>query len=708
MNSITFDSNKFRTRNLRRDTQFFQQLITFPEPPIFLPPALTSDISGTSVSPALYNDIPEPLYRLDHGSAPLQSPENDTVCNTVEFCGARSVEVDTSSSSNSMAAQPLYPPSKRWSWINGHQIVDVEQVFLSDGAMCDVFLKTANVGHRRLKYICKTWPILRNWQGAFYSELALYKKHMRDLQGDVVPSIITVLTGPTTLNVAMEPPHHSFWIEASTDMPLMLKARCVEAFKKIHDRGVLHGDVELRHIFIGGDGKVTIIDFQESRALEAIEAVNLTRATPEELKKEMRKVKCKLDLPGCRELEFGRFQRYLKLSRGICFGEQGLNDWEMEDLRQNPPITDSREWEDWIRTPPAPRRFVMPGQTPDHVFEAIQRFLDIIDSPESDMAPVHAPIESRRDIQPRKLELSLELRPPPQKRSIEDKGSLDLAASPPKRICYHEPELLFSGTKGHPDSTNGTHESCSRKRPWTDAVTQGALPKRIRLDSDSAHSDNSRSPRPFPTVDIAEISIDLPQVHRGIPGHAADHNLIHNVLERRRRRSSPTTETISMHNLAVCALEGLPHPTLVELFPNHPRWKDPDVSAYLSERLRKRQAVINQARACPKKIFFPPSDPESRGNLRRSLTEIRQRIGCLSTIPVIEPLSDVNSEISSPCGRVRFSFGDPVCESETSGHHDTTGFTHTPLLQSHTDILQRSIWWHRPVFGWLGELLNLW
>ncbi|KAJ3813676.1 hypothetical protein F5876DRAFT_4922, partial [Lentinula aff. lateritia] len=76
---------------------------------------------------------------------------------------------------------------------------------------------------------------------------------LRPLQGRCVPHVIGIFTGPGAINVAMEPPHSSFWIEASTDMPLSLKERCVDAIAQIHSCGVFHGDIQLRHILIGGD-----------------------------------------------------------------------------------------------------------------------------------------------------------------------------------------------------------------------------------------------------------------------------------------------------------------------------------------------------------------------------------------------------------------------------------------------------------------------
>ncbi|KII93328.1 hypothetical protein PLICRDRAFT_65278, partial [Plicaturopsis crispa FD-325 SS-3] len=72
-------------------------------------------------------------------------------------------------------------------------------------------------------------------------------------QGQVIPAIINVLWQPQAMCIAMEPPHPVFWTEASATMVDALKERCIHAFEKIHAQGVLHGDVELRHMLIGAD-----------------------------------------------------------------------------------------------------------------------------------------------------------------------------------------------------------------------------------------------------------------------------------------------------------------------------------------------------------------------------------------------------------------------------------------------------------------------
>ncbi|KAF5382971.1 hypothetical protein D9757_006362 [Collybiopsis confluens] len=278
----------------------------------------------------------------------------------------------------------LYTPHGKWGWTRGHRIAQEDSCYLSAGAMCSTFFNRGRIADRVFKYICKSWNTNMHWDNAFYSELALYKKQLKPLQGRCVPHIINIFTGPASLNVAMEPPHSSFWIEASADMPLQLKKLCVDAFAEIHARGVLHGDVELRHMLISGDAKVTIIDFQESAALEPNEKVHLRGALPGELRKEMRKVKVKLDYLGAKTYEGERRERSLKRishnaeerrKANLNSGYEPQLEQEPEEDVADPPVLEKQEWEDWIAAPDAPRLFVVPGQSLDHRKSAYEAFL---------------------------------------------------------------------------------------------------------------------------------------------------------------------------------------------------------------------------------------------------------------------------------------------------------------------------------------------
>jgi hypothetical protein len=70
--------------------------------------------------------------------------------------------------------------------------------------------------------------------------------------GICIPTIIGIYSiAAGRVTVAMEPPHHIGWREADPHISIELKESILEAFRKIHAQGVLHNDVELRHIMIG-------------------------------------------------------------------------------------------------------------------------------------------------------------------------------------------------------------------------------------------------------------------------------------------------------------------------------------------------------------------------------------------------------------------------------------------------------------------------
>ncbi|KAJ7102202.1 hypothetical protein B0H15DRAFT_317840 [Mycena belliarum] len=278
----------------------------------------------------------------------------------------------------------IYTPHGKWAWVAGLPYKDSERsILLSSGVMCSAFLRTGTIGDQPVKYISKVWATKQKWHG-FFSELALYKVQLKSLQGRVVPAIINVYSSAGAVDVAMEPPHHSFWIEASADMPHVLKKRCVQAFEKLHAAGVYHGDIELRHMIIGGDARVTIIDFQASRALVPNSAVQLAAATADDLRMEMRKVKFKLDYEGARAWEDEKLMRNARLKRRNR--ASGGHEEPLEEDRIDPPI-DSREWNlEWIGKPVEPTRFVMPGQSTTDLESAVGQFLSILEKLEEEEA----------------------------------------------------------------------------------------------------------------------------------------------------------------------------------------------------------------------------------------------------------------------------------------------------------------------------------
>ncbi|KAG1715630.1 hypothetical protein ID866_1512 [Astraeus odoratus] len=312
---------------------------------------------------------------------------------------AEDVSPDNSPSTSTASApnQLLYRPHGQWEWSTGLPIDNPRSLLsLRSGLMCSASIDTGTVAGKQIKYICRKWNTNRQkeWIG-FHSELALYssEQYLRPLQGDIVPTIIGVHIMPEAISVTMELPHSSFWIESSPTMPDVLKERVIAAFEKIHARGVLHGDPELRHMLIGADGRVTIIDFGMSRAITADESVDLEHAEPEEFLLEIRKVKYKLNYKDARKKEEEKVQDYLDRARrnrrrrmlwerrrnGEKTGYISPYESDPEDEIEEPPVYYQDFKEDWIKAvDDVPHRVVVPGQTETEIASQVQKFIEIV------------------------------------------------------------------------------------------------------------------------------------------------------------------------------------------------------------------------------------------------------------------------------------------------------------------------------------------
>lgn len=160
----------------------------------------------------------------------------------------------------------------------------------------------------------------------------------------------------------MELPHHSFWIEASSDMPEVLKERVVKALERIHNEGILLNDTTLSNFLIAGDGTVLVINFDQSRSTQPTYSacVRLDLAQPEELVQEMDLLQFRLNYRGSRLTEQeGRY-----LFNTLQNTEVGVNPHP-----ENPsfiPINDP------------PERFIAPGQSKESFQQNLKCFLDTL------------------------------------------------------------------------------------------------------------------------------------------------------------------------------------------------------------------------------------------------------------------------------------------------------------------------------------------
>lgn len=196
-----------------------------------------------------------------------------------------------------------------------------------------------------------------------------------------MPNIINVYDGPFSISFLMELPHTSFWMEASADMPNVLKKAVVEAYVMLHNQGILHGEAELRNMLIGGDGRVTLVNFHAARAREPIPELGLERADKHELALELRQVMYKLDYEGARARENARMQRFaalIKLNKRRRAERHPEEKPMLEELAERPPPPEVWQTQ-WVNVPDAPpRRHVVPGQALDELQRCIDSFRVVI------------------------------------------------------------------------------------------------------------------------------------------------------------------------------------------------------------------------------------------------------------------------------------------------------------------------------------------
>jgi len=211
----------------------------------------------------------------------------------------------------------------------------------------------------------------------------------------------------------MEIPHQTFFIEASPDMPNILKERVVDAVSRIHRQGVLLGNINLRNFLICPDGRVVVTNFEYCKSSSPNKALKIDLASAADLRLEMRKLKVRLDYGTAREDEHKRFEaqhrryhaNFLHMQESAFRGERGVNlETETMEDTTDPPI--HLETSDWFpRAQERPRRFVIPGVNADTFRKARQAFL-LLAPEDSGLSTVPKPEDSEEGVDA--------LNPPPQ------------------------------------------------------------------------------------------------------------------------------------------------------------------------------------------------------------------------------------------------------------------------------------------------------
>ncbi|KAG1757381.1 hypothetical protein EDB19DRAFT_1900909 [Suillus lakei] len=474
--------------------------------------------------------------------------------------GSSTLQRKSSLHEDSAKDMPIYVPHGPCAWAAGEDIQQTETLLsLRQGSMCSAYIQTGVIASRKINFISRRWNLDKQaeWIG-FNSEMTLYssEQYLKTLQGVIVPRIIGVHILPGAISIAMELPHQSFWIEASPSMPDVLKERAMEGLEMLHSRGILHGDIELRHVLIGGDGAVTFIDFQLSRSTNPDESVGLEKAEDEEFLFEKRLLAFKLDLHGARAREIQKTEAFVqrtkrnkrkdelwkRRSQGARTGYIPPYEEEPYEEKIVPPIHPHDLQDTWIKHSDAPpARIVVPGQSKEEVKAAIQSFLESL-------------AESCHD-----QVLSQPLPSIGGRAEVSEAGPSESSITPASVIehsqtAFHESSPSFPGRKR-------SRESSPSPSPHASFASFDSQPsKRVRHEtepsSSASTSSNNYSLPAMPWVNprdhVHMWYSDLPEDAEVPPAPV------------RVRPLSQTAALIRQQNIALCREAGLPHAELVE------------------------------------------------------------------------------------------------------------------------------------------------
>ncbi|KAG2023278.1 serine/threonine protein kinase [Coprinopsis cinerea AmutBmut pab1-1] len=302
---------------------------------------------------------------------------------------------------------PIWTSGGPWKWAQGLPLVDSRIIFAAEPHPFNhtkEWYGLGFLGDELLQFMCRTWDFQSEGSMArFIADVALNKALLYPLHGKYVSTIIGIYAGNETAHVVTEVPHRRFWVAASPDMPEALKRRCIEAYEHLHSRGILHGNVGLDKIAIGGDGRVTLLDFSQAKAIEPVRDCYMAMANPGDLRMELRKVKCLLNFQDAVEKE--RDKHNWQYHR-TCWNseEQEKQDIDPnyvpdlqdipEEERLDPPV--DVDLEGWVAGPDyIPDRFVVPGTSPEQYAIAVGEFYRLaLEMEEKDKTPTPSPSSS--------------------------------------------------------------------------------------------------------------------------------------------------------------------------------------------------------------------------------------------------------------------------------------------------------------------------
>ncbi|KAH9849825.1 hypothetical protein C2E23DRAFT_888040 [Lenzites betulinus] len=335
--------------------------------------------------------------------------ERPSLVDAVDSSDDEEDEMDTRYIPSHLRFRYVYVPIPALKWTQGHSLTDdIHLSYINVHEQYTTSLIKGKIDDQEVISMCKSWSreSRSKWEG-FFCELELYRspRYLWNLQGKIVPKMINLYNGDTAISLLMAPPHTSFWMEASADMPHTLKKAVVKAYVDLHYKNILHGEAELRNMLIGGDLRVTLVNFHAARVHAPVPdleiekttkgALGIGEATQRDLEMELRRVMYKLDYEGARSREDAKRKRFLAVERTRLYRLARGPKTEEIALYKRAGIPSPDVWKtQWINDlDAAPRRHVVPGQPPDELERCLETFRALIEAQaEADAREAISPI----------------------------------------------------------------------------------------------------------------------------------------------------------------------------------------------------------------------------------------------------------------------------------------------------------------------------
>ncbi|KAG1826153.1 uncharacterized protein BJ212DRAFT_1475490 [Suillus subaureus] len=549
--------------------------------------------------------------------------------------GSSTLQRESSLHENSAKDIPIYVPHGPCAWAAREDIQQTETLLsLRQGSMCSAYVQSGVIAGQKITFISRRWNLDKqaDWIG-FNSEMTLYssEQYLKPLQGVIVPRIIGVHILPGAISIAMELPHQSFWIEASPTMPDVLKERAMQGLEMLHSRGILHGDIELRHVLIGGDGAVTFIDFQLSRSTNPDESVGLEKAEDEEFRFEKRLLAFKLDLHGARASEIQKTEAFVQRTKrnkrrdelwkrraqGARTGYIPPYEEEPEEEKIVPPVHPHDLQDTWIKNSDSPPvRVVVPGQSKKEVETAIRTFLESLAESRPDQA-LSRPLLS--------IGSSAEVSEAgPSTSSITSVRAIDFSPT-----AVHESSPSLAGRKRY-------RESCPSPSPHASLASSDSPPsKRVRRETESSSSASvSSTVHSLPAIPFVNPRDHVHMWYSDLPDDAEVPPPPVRV-----RPLSLSAALIRQQNIEVCREAGLPHAELVE------RGEVSPINAVRHHLLAKKRRGIargNLLRERDRDGYSPYVHHIERSHQRERYLALKElKNGYIATCANVPNLSDI-------------------------------------------------------------------